>query len=495
MSLLGPILLKCLSRRNETVIVDDRRAYTGAELIGASMFLADRITQTTDARNIGVILPTSGAFAVALLATWLAKRTLVPFNYLLNKEELGYVIGDSRADTLITAGQMLGFMGGPEVLPPGLKLIKIEEVDFRGVPPLRWPPVVDRDDDAVILYTSGTSAKPKGVMLSHGNLESNVRAAIRHAEITSSDGFLGVLPQFHSFGLTALTLLPLMAGAKIVYSARFVPRRIVELIREHKPDVFMGVPSMYGAMLTVKNATPADFASVRLPISGGEPLPDAIALQCRERFGINLMEGYGLTETSPILTWSTPNRHRAHSVGTALPGVDILIVDDHDNPLPTHHDGEILVSGPGIMKGYYRQPQTTAAVTACVTTAGGLFRGFRTGDIGRLDDDGFLYITGRKKEMLKVAGEIVQPREIEEHLNHHPSVKASAVIGKRDDLRGEVPVAFVEIHEGQVFDERALRDWCREKLAQYKIPRDFLHVETLPRNATGKILRRQLIAD
>lgn len=492
MSLLIPILRQCLSRRHAAVVVDDRRTYTGAELIGAAMFLAEKITQTSSRRNIGVMLPTSGAFPVAMLAAWMAQRTIVPYNYLQNKEELAYVIADSGIDTLITADAMLQFMGGPDVLPPGLNLIKVDQLDYSGIPPLRWPPFLDDDELAAILYTSGTSARPKGVMLTHGNLQANVSGAVTHAAITSADGFLGVLPQFHSFGLTALTLLPLTVGAKVIYSARFVPRRVVDLIREHRPEVFLAVPSMYGALATVKGATAEDFKSVRLPISGGEPLSDAIAAQCAERFNLHLLEGYGLTETSPVVTWSTPTRKRSHAVGTALPGVGLHIVDENDRPLPRNRDGEILIHGPNVMKGYYRQPEMTAAVTTTIHTEHGIVSAFRTGDLGRVDDDGFLFITGRKKEMLKVAGEIVQPREIEEHLNHHPSVKASAVVGKRDDLRGEVPVAFVELHEGHTFDEKALREWCREKLAAFKVPRDFRCIEALPRNATGKILRRQL---
>jgi long-chain acyl-CoA synthetase len=457
-------------------------------LIGAATFLAERIDAATDKPHVGILLPTSGAFPAALLATWLTGRAAVPINYLLSEDERRYVIQDCGIDTLITAGPMLDFIGGEKTIPGHVQTLRMDRVDFQGIPPLRFPPLPTRNDLGVILYTSGTSGRPKGVMLSHGNLHHNVKSAIIHSQLTSADAFMGVLPQFHSFGLTALTLLPLYLGSRVVYTARFVPRRIVNLIREHRPEIFMAVPSMYGALLSVKEAGPDDFKSVRLPISGGEPLPDAVFDGLLERFGLKILEGFGLTETSPMTNWCTPTRWKRHSVGPALPEVEFLIIDPHERPLPANTDGEILIHGPNVMQGYYRLPQQTQDVFCHIAGK----RWFRTGDIGRLDDDGFLYITGRKKEMLIIGGENVFPREIEEVLNLHPSVAASAVIGKQDGLRGEVPVAFIEMRDGQPFDEPALRTWCREKLAQFKVPRDIRHIEQLPRNPTGKIMRRML---
>lgn len=493
MSILHTVLGNVLRHPRRVAVIDDKREYTYAQLAGAAMFLAQRIEQTSSAQNVGILLPTSGAMPVALLSCWLAQRTAVPFNYLLNKDELAYVIANSQVDTIIVAGPLLTFMGGPEILPPGINVIHIEEVDFTGLPPLRWPPLHDKDDTAVILYTSGTSGRPKGVMLTHGNLESDARGGIAHARITSVDVFLGVLPQFHSFGLTALTIIPLLVGARVVYASRFTPRRLVEMIRKHRPEIFMAVPSMYGVMLSVKETSPDDFKSIRLAISGGEALPRTMFEEFRDRLGLQLLEGYGLTETSPVTHWSTPWAARPGSVGTQIPGVRTLIVDDNDKPLGVDAEGEILVSGPNIMKGYYRLPEETGKVMTTIQVPGeGPVRCFRTGDIGKLDAQGFLYITGRKKEMFKVAGEMVAPREVEEALNQHPSVKASAVVPKPDGMRGEVPLAFVELREGQAFDETALRTWCRDRLAGYKVPKEIRKIDALPRNATGKILRRAL---
>lgn len=502
MGLLWPIMMQAVRNRHRIAVVDDQRQYTYGQLLGGSMFVAEQIEAVTSNRLVGILLPTSGAFPVALLGCWLANRVTVPLNYLLKPQELAYVIQDSGIDTILTTGVMLDFIRNADTdpIPPNVQVLPLEDMDLTGWPPLRWPAVSASDDLAVILYTSGTSGRPKGVMLTHGNLHSNVEAAIEHAGLDAADTFLGVLPQFHSFGFTALTLLPLCLGSKVVYHARFMPRKIISLIREHQPGIFMAIPSMYVAMLSVKDAQPNDFTSIRLAISGGEPLPNTIYDTYMKRFQLRILEGYGLTETAPITNWCTANRHRLHSVGPAIPGVEIRIIDEQNRQLPANTEGEILIAGPNIMKGYYHLPKQTAEVFVNLTSLkenGGSQTKyfFRSGDIGKLDEDGFLYITGRKKEMLIVGGENIFPREIEEVLNKHESVAASAVIGKTDGVRGEVPIAFVELNEGAAFDDADLRTWCRQSLAGYKVPREIRPINQLPRNPTGKILRRELNAD
>ncbi len=494
MSLLRPIIFQALRHPRRVAVIDDRRTYTYGKLLAAALFVAREIERATDARHVGVMLPTSGAFPITFLGAWLAGRVPVPLNYLLAEDELKYVIGDSDIDTIVTSTQMLDFIGGSEKIPQGIGLLELENVKFTGLPPLRWPRKPGNDELAVLLYTSGTSGKPKGVMLTHSNLHSNAAAAIEHANITRAETFLGVLPQFHSFGLTVLTLMPLLVGAKVVYTARFIPRKIVSLIEKHRPDIFIAVPSMYGALLSVKQADPDSFKSIRLAVSGAEPLPDATFNAFKDRFGVELLEGYGLTETSPATNWSTRERNKRHSVGTALPGVGNIIVDKDDRPLPHGEEGEIVLTGPNLMKGYYKLDEQTEQVITTITPPGtnAPVRAFRSGDIGKLDEDGFLYITGRKKEMLIIAGENVFPREIEEVLNTHPAVHASAVIGKQDGMRGEVPIAFVELEEDADFDEASIRNHCRESLAQFKVPKEIHVLDALPRNPTGKILRREL---
>ncbi len=496
MNLLWSICWQALRRAGHTAIVDDRRTLTYGQLLGAAMLTAPAIEAATARRHVGLLLPTSGAFPIALLGAWLAQRVAVPLNYLLSPGELRYVIQDSDIDCLLTVQPMLDFIDR-SALPANVRIIRLEDVDFHAEPELRLPPLPDPDELAVLLYTSGTAGKPKGVMLTHGNLSFEVEAIIEHVGFDSSYGFLGMLPQFHSFGLTALTLLPLRMGCQVVYTARFVPRQVVQLIAQHRPKVIMAVPSMYAALLTVKEATPADFASVELAVSGGEPLPAAVFDSMQERLGVRLLEGYGLTETSPATNWSLPTHWRAGSVGPALPGVRQLIVDEHDQPLPAGAEGELLIAGPLVMKGYYKLPgETAAAFVTLRDPHDGVPRQFlRTGDIARIDRTGLLYITGRKKEMLIIGGENVFPREIEEALVQHPSVAAAAVVGRPDELRGETPIAFVERAGDAPFDEAALRAWCRQHLASYKVPREIRLLEPLPRNPTGKIMRRALPRD
>jgi long-chain acyl-CoA synthetase len=500
MNLLWPIILRAITKAKSTAVIDDRRSYSYGQILGGALHLAEKIQNSTDNRHVGIMLPTSGAFPMALLGAWLANRVAVPLNYLLAPEELEYVIKDSGVDFIISADMLMDHLekthGDQQFIPPGVKVMRLEQHDFSSIPTPCWPPWISSEDLAVLLYTSGTSGRPKGVMLSHGNLYSDVKNAVIHSGITNADTFLGVLPQFHSFGLTGLTLLPLYIGSKIINSSRFVPRQIVRLIKKHRPDVMMAVPSMYGAMLSVKQATAEDFKSVRMAVSGGVPLPNATYQAYIDRFNVHLLEGYGLTETSPVTHWSTPTRTKLKSVGPPLPCVTQIVIDQNDQTLGPGEEGEILMAGPNIMQGYYQLPKQTAEVFVDLAPDGGpTKRFFRTGDIGHFDEDGFLFITGRKKEMLIIGGENVFPREIEEVLNKHASVSDSAVIGKMDGMRGEVPVAFVELYDDAEFDDKDLRSWCRNHLASYKVPREIRHIETLPRNATGKIMRRKLKAD
>jgi long-chain acyl-CoA synthetase len=480
--MLWPILRQVFHHPLRIAVTDDQRDWRYIDLLVGAMHLAERIEQASSAKHVGIILPTGGVFPMALLAIWLLKRTAVPINYLLSAEERQFIADDSEIDTLVTAGLMINFLGGP---PKGVKLIEVDKMNFTAPPPLRWPPVADADDTAVILYTSGTSGKPKGVMLTHANLRSDVELSIRHVRLTSADTFLGVLPQFHSFGLTGLTILPLSIGSRIVNTARFSPRRVVQLIRKHKPDLVMFIPSMYAALLTVKEGGPEDFASIRLAVSGGEPLSRDVYDRFEKRFGLKLREGYGLTETSPIVAINTVDEFKPGSVGRLLPSVDCRIVDDEGRDQPRNAEGEVLLRGPMIMKGYFKQPALTAQVMSPDDF-------FRTGDWGKIDDDGYLSITGRKKEMLIIGGENVFPREIEEVLRSHAAVEDAAVIGQTDPLRGELPIAFIELAEGTAFSEEDLRAHCRSRLAGFKVPREIRVMEKLPRNPTGKILRRAL---
>lgn len=485
MSLHWPIIRQCLRSARRTLVIDDTRSYRGIEILVAALHLADHLAPRCTSPTLGILIPTSGAFPIAALAGWILGKTVVPLNYILKQEELQFVIDDCGTDTVVTVQPLLDHLG---FAPRVKNLVRLNEVSFRGFPSPRWPATAAPDDLAVLLYTSGTSGKPKGVMLTHANIRANIGQVEGWARFTERDVMLGVLPQFHSFGFTVLTLIPLTIGCRAVYAARFVPTKIVRAMREHRPTVFVAIPSMYNALLALKSAEAEDFASLRYTVSGGEPLPEAIFKEFRERFGVTINEGYGLTETSPVTNWCAPEEWRPHSVGRPLPGVHERIVAWEDGrDLPPNHDGEVRISGPNVMRGYFNRPEETAAVFD--------ERGyFRTGDIGRFDDDGHLFITGRLKEMLIIGGENVFPREIEEVLNQHPAVAASGVIGASDPSRGEVPIAFVELREGATATGRDLLAWCRDRIAGFKTPREIHILPALPRNPTGKILRRDLKA-
>lgn len=483
MSLHGAILQRCLLRPLGVCVIDDQRVWTGARLLLASLMIADRVRAAGAGGPVAVALPTSGLFPAAAVGAWMAGRAVVPINYLLGREEVQFILDDSGAGTLITVGPMLEHMG----YRPGVeRVIELDKLDRRRVPEVAWPERAGEDDTAALMYTSGTSGRPKGVVMTHGNLLSNVRQACMHIRFGSHHTLLGCIPQFHSFGLTVLTLLPLIRHARVVYTARFVPAKIVRLFRQHRPTIFVGVPSMFGGLLQVKDATPEDFAGTPYMVSGGEPLPETIADRFRERFGVTIAEGFGMTECGPVTNWCRPGEHVARSVGPALPMVRVRVVDPAtERELPPGREGEVRFTGPNVTRGYHNRPEENAGL---FDAAGYL----RSGDIGRIDGRGHLSITGRLKEMLIIAGENVFPREIEAALCRHPSVKDAGVIGVPDALRGESPVGFVELHEGAAFDADALRAHCKGLIAAFKVPGQIRRVETLPRSPTGKVLRRAL---
>lgn len=464
-------------------MVDDMRSYRGVDLLVAGMHIASLVEAQSSSARVGMLIPTTGAFGAVLYGVLLAGRTAVPLNYLLEHETLDYCVKDCGCDLVIASRRLVEHLGCE---PKGVRVVYLEDLDFRSVPMPRWPACSGRDETAVVLYTSGTSGRPKGVMLTHGNLLSNVKQMKAHVGIEPGDTLLGVLPQFHSFGITVLTVVPMLEGCRVVYTARFNGAKVAELIDKHSATVYIGIPSMYGAILASKSATRAQFASVRLAMSGAEPLPGDIRDRFLERFGVPVCEGYGLTETSPVTNVLLPHEDRFGTVGRAVPGVKFRVVEpETGRDLGVDEDGELRISGPNVMKGYLNLAEESA-------NAFDELGYFRTGDIGRIDSEGFVSITGRLKEMLIVGGENVFPREIEEVLNAHPAVHASGVVGRQDPVRGEVPVGFVELEEDASVEGEALVRWCRDRLAGYKVPKHIEVIDALPRSATGKVLRREL---
>lgn len=481
-SVLRPIVWNLLLRPWRTFVVDDWREWRGIELYTAAVVLSREIERRTRSPRVGVMLPTSGMFPVALIASWLVGRAVVPVNYLLRSHERDAIVRDANLEVVVSVAPMLEQFGQ---LPAGIHPILLDQMRFPRLPRFRRLPTEEPDATAVVMYTSGTSGEPKGVELTARNLAANTWQCARWGDVTRRDVFLGVLPQFHSFGLTVLTLLPLSVGAKVVYTARFVPRKLFELFRKHRATGFVGIPAMYEGLLTDKTAAPEDCASARLMICGGEPLLSGLGQRFEDRFGVAINEGYGLTETGPVANWMRSIDMAPGSVGKPLPLVEEKIVDGSGQRVAAGDEGEICIRGPNVMKGYYQRPELTSAAFDSEGY-------FHTGDLGRIDAQGRLYVTGRMSDLIIVAGENVFPREIEEVLNRHPLVVDAAVLGVPDRLRGQVPVGFVELAEGALLDEADLRAYCRGVLAGHKVPRRIVALKGLPRTPTGKVLKRLL---
>jgi long-chain acyl-CoA synthetase len=482
--LFEPLFANAASQPQELAVIDDHGRYTYQQLAAMAAGLGMYLSFQTDRPHVGLLLPAGAGFVASFYGTLLAGKSVVPINFLLGDREIAHVIGDSGIDTIVTIPQL-----ATRVKDTPLKVIDLTQLPQ--TPPAAIAPKFPQpkiDDMAVLMYTSGTSGLPKGVVLSYGNLQSDVDAAIEHAGLQHRHKFLGIIPLFHAFGMTAMMLAPIQLGATVIYTARFSAVGTLNAIKEHGVSLMFGVPSMYGAIAHLKNAGPEDFKSIYAIISGGEPLPAPLREGFKQRFGVPIYEGYGLTETSPVVALNTPQENKPGSVGKLVPGAEARITDDDGNALPQGQMGEIWLKGSMIMKGYYNLPAETAATL----TADGYFK---TGDIGHLDADGFLHITGRKKDLIIVAGEKASPREIEETLMRHPTVQEAAVIGKKDPGRGEVVVAFIVAREGQTPKADELRDFCRSQgLAQWKCPREVMMVTDLPRSPTGKVLKRELSA-
>ena len=478
--LLEPLFDHAAHQPETLAIIDDSGRYTYRQLAGMAAGFAQQISSKTKLPRVGLLLPAGAGFVAGFYGTLLAGKIVVPINFLLGEHEIAHCIADSGIDTVVTIPQLAGRLG-----KTSLNVLNISDV----LRPAADQPSSVRpagDHVAVLIYTSGSSGLPKGVLLTYDNLQSDVDAAVTAMDFQRTHKFLGIIPLFHIFGITAMMLAPIQLGATIVYMARFSPIGVVNAIKEYGISLMGGVPSMFAAILRLKSALPEDFKTIHVLISGGEPLPSNLREAFLARFGVPLLEAYGMTETSLAIALNTPQIHRAGSVGKAIPGMEIRIVDDDGGTLPAEQIGEIWVKGPMVMKEYHNLPTET---TAALTSEGY----FKTGDLGRLDSDGFLYITGRKKELIIVAGEKVSPREVEEMLMAHPAVAEAAVVGIPDASRGEAVAAFIIPKGAQTINADDLREFCvRMGLARWKVPREIQFLPDFPRSPTGKVIKRLL---
>ncbi len=480
--LFEPLFAHARENPHEIAITDDQGQCTFAQLAAMAGGLCTYIAVQTDRPSVGLLLPSGVGYAASFYGTLLAGKSIVPINYLLGEREIAHIIGDSGIDTVITVPSLVG-----RLKDAALKIIDLSQVPRTPDAVAPRLPSPSADDLAVLMYTSGTAGRPKGVMLTYGNLQSDVDACIEHAGLLKRHAFIGIIPLFHSFGMTATMLAPIQLGAAVIYQARFSALATLQAIRSHPQAIVFGVPSMFGAILRLESAKPADFKDVYAMISGGEPLPAVIRQGFEKRLGTTVYEGYGLTETSPVVSLNTPAMHRPTSVGKTIPQVGVRIVDDEGNVLPPGEEGEVWLKGPMIMKGYYNLPAETAAAMNDGY--------FKTGDLGKVDAHGYLYITGRKKDLIICAGEKVVPREVEEVLARHPAIAEAAVVGKKDSTRGETVVAFVVLHPGASAKGDELRSFCRDQgLVTFKVPREVHILPDLPRSPTGKVVKR-LLAD
>ncbi len=439
--------------------------------------------------RVGLMLPNVPAFPIAFYGALAAGAVVVPMNPLLKSREVSYYLGDSGAKAVIAWHAAAG-EAAKGAADTGAEMIAAETPDLSGLlaDVDAAPGSSDRggDDDAVILYTSGTTGRPKGAELTHAGLVTNAEIAARTLFGVSPDAVvMGCLPLFHVFGLTCGLNVSVATGATLTLLPRFDPAKALDIIERDGVTVFEGVPTMYAAMLHLPDADPAKTATLKVCASGGAALPVEILRNFESRFGCMILEGYGLSETSPIASFNHPDKERKPgSIGTPIEGVDMRLIDDGWNTVPAGEIGEIAIRGHNVMKGYWNKPEATAEA---------IHDGwFRTGDMARVDEDGYYFIVDRKKDLIIRGGYNVYPREIEEVLHEHPAVAEVAVIGIPHADLGEEVGAAVALKPGASATPEELRSFVKSRVAAYKYPRQVWLVDALPKGPTGKILRREV---
>ncbi len=447
--------------------------------------------------RVGIVCANNRFFVVSYLAVIGVGAVAVPLNPTSPGPELERELGRVGATAVVVGPAAAhGWAGVDRSRLPSLHHVIAAEGDVEGATTdlaallaAEPAPVVEVEPDAlaVLMFTSGTAGAPRAAMLSHGNLLANLeQGRSQTTNIQPSDVVFGVLPLFHIFGLNVVLGLTLARGASVVLVQRFDPSTALDTIRDRGVTVVPGAPPLWIAFSHF-DAAPADaFAGVRLALSGAARLPEEVLRRLQERFGLDVHEGYGLTEAAPVVTSSAGMAVKAGSVGKALAGLEVRLVDEKGDDVLLGDAGEIWVRGPNVFLGYWDDPQQTARV---LTPDGWL----RTGDIGTADEEGYLYLVDRAKDLIIVSGFNVYPAEVEEVLLEHPGVAEAGVIGVAHPHHGEAVKAFVVPAPGAHLDEDQLIEWCGEHLARYKAPAKVLFVDELPRNLSGKLLRRELV--
>jgi long-chain acyl-CoA synthetase len=440
--------------------------------------------------RVGLMLPNLPYFPSIYYGILRAGGVVVPMNVLLKGREVGFYLSDSGAELLFAWGDFAEAAeeGGGEA---GTEVILVKPGEFEqlvGAYSDEYETVGRAGDDtAVILYTSGTTGKPKGAELCHDNLARNCGITESTlGEFSEDDVLLGALPLFHSFGQTCTMNSAVATGACVTMLPRFDPERALEIIERDRVTVFQGVPTMYNALLHANRAGSADTSTLRLCMSGGAALPVELIRAFEDKFGCAILEGYGLSETSPVASFNHPDKERKPgSIGTPIEGVEMQVWDDDGSEVPQGEVGEIVIRGHNVMKGYWQRPEATGEA---ISGDGWL----RTGDMAKVDEDGYFFIVDRKKDLIIRGGYNVYPREVEEVLYEHPAIQEAAVVGVPDEKLGEEVGAAVVLKKGETLDAADLKAYVREQVAAYKYPRKVWFVEELPKGATGKILKREI---
>jgi long-chain acyl-CoA synthetase len=438
--------------------------------------------------RIAIMLPNTPDFAIIYFAVLRAGAVVVPMNPLLKAREVRHYLNDSGARLIfadpssieeVTAG--LGSSGAT--------CVAVDEhfgKTLEAAHPVAGAVDRDQSDNAVILYTSGTTGQPKGAELTHANLATNVEVtATDLIQISSDDVVFGGLPLFHSFGQTCGLNAAVRVGACLTLVSRFTPEKALNVLMRDRVTVFEGVPTMYVAMLGVPDRLRYNVSALRVCVSGGAALPVEVLRGFETEFGCVILEGYGLSETSPVASFNHPDRPRKPgSIGTPIRGVQMRVLDDAGRDVGPDEVGEIAIRGDNVMKGYWQRPEATRAAIPDGW--------FRSGDLGRMDADGYFFIVDRKKEMIIRGGYNVYPREIEEVLYEHPAIAEAAVIGVPDPSLGEEVGAAIALKPGAVVSADDIREYIKARVAAYKYPRRIWIVDALPKGPTGKVLKREI---
>jgi long-chain acyl-CoA synthetase len=460
--------------------LDDRSARLAALLREQGIEAGDRV---------GVMLPNVPEFPVAYYGVLRAGGIVVPMNVLLKRREIAFYLEDSGAKLLL-AWQGFAAEARTGAAEAGAGLVEVEPAALaaalKGLDPTLDLTETAEDDTAVILYTSGTTGQPKGAELTHLNLFRNAEVSSRTtSEIGAGDVVLGALPLFHSFGQTVAMNASLSVGACLTLVPKFDPGEVLATMQRDRVTHFYGVPTMYGALLHHPERERFDTPALRTCITGGASMPVEVLRGFEEAFGTIVLEGYGLSETSPVACSNHPERERKPgSIGTPIEGVEMLVVDEDGEPVAQGEVGEIVIRGHNIMKGYWQRPEATAEAMR-----GGWFH---SGDMARTDEDGYFYIVDRKKDLIIRGGYNVYPREVEEVLYEHPKIREAAVIGVPHDEWGEEIGAAIVLHEGEELAPEEVSAYVKERIAAYKYPRVVWFLDDLPKGPTGKILKREI---